>query len=214
MLQAMENLRAYTGGLLLGLSIIMAIGPQNAFVLRAGLLRNHHRLAACGCIGADFALIGLATAGLASLAIHNSLLHLLVSILGITILAISAVKSFLRAATVRQSLISQKMAHTPALPVFMTALAVSLLNPLVYIDTVLILGSAGLGFGEELRWSFALGACTASMLWFFLLAEAASYFSVFFAQPRFWRYVEIVTGTIMSASAVGIFSATLSTTYF
>ncbi|WP_284208289.1 LysE/ArgO family amino acid transporter, partial [Chitiniphilus shinanonensis] len=90
-----------------------------------------------------------------------------------------------------------------------TALGFSLLNPHVYLDTVLLLGSVGAQHPWPDRGAFGLGAVTASFLWFFSLAGAAHALAPWFARPAFWRAIDLITALVMGALAVGLASGAL-----
>ena len=193
-------------GAMLGASLIVAIGPQNAFVLRQGLQRRHVFLSAA--IGAlvDAGLILIGVSGLA-LAL-KSFPQVLTAIrwAGAVFLFLYGLRSF-NAARHAQTLESRGASEAGAGRTAMMLLGFSLLNPHVYLDTVLLLGGIGASYGAS-RFVFAAGAMTASASWFFGLAYGARFLAPLFARPRAWQVLDLMIGIVMwSIAASLIFSA-------
>lgn len=187
-------------GFLAGLSLIIAIGAQNAFVLRQGLTRKHVALVVLICAASDVALIALGIAGLG--AIINSLPWLLEVIrwFGVAYLAyfaFTAAKSAFKSQTLDAS-------GTPSATrgkVAATALALTFLNPHVYLDTVILLGSIGNQFAND-RWFFGLGAMVSSVVWFTGLGFGARAASKFMSKPVFWRVLDSIIAVVMVSIAI------------
>ncbi|MET1051718.1 MAG: LysE family transporter, partial [Mycetocola sp.] len=158
-------LTALLAGLGLGLSLIIAIGAQNAFVLRQGLRREHVLVIVIICALSDAVLITLGVWGLGSLIEQAGWLITVVRIAGAAFLTWYGIRSALRAFRPGTLDADPAGAPTSLRTAALTALALTWLNPHVYLDTVVLLGSIGATYGE-LQWWFALGAVTGSIVWF------------------------------------------------
>lgn len=191
-------LTSAVAGLLTGLTLIIAIGAQNAFVLRQGVRREHLGVVVTVCAAADAILIALGTAGLGALvATHPGLLGL-VTWAGAAYLTGYGIVSLLRART-REALSQAAPASRGS--VLTTTLALTFLNPHVYLDTVLMLGSVATGHGDG-RWAFAGGAMCASVLWFTGLGLGARSLAGPLGRPRTWQLLDVVIGVTMICLAV------------
>ena len=193
---------AVLAGLLTGFSLIVAIGAQNAYVLRLGLARHFVGLAVVICASADVVLIVLGTGGIGRI-IHAfpSALQI-IKWIGVIYLIGFALLSFWRA---RQSEVLLPADADPPTRrvVVLTTLAFTFLNPHVYLDTVLLIGSIGNQYGSH-RWLFAVGAGTASVVWFTTLGFGARAVSRFMSRPITWRVLDIVIGVVMLAIAINL----------
>ena len=189
-------------GFFTGLSLIVAIGAQNAYVLRLGLTRHHVGLAVAICSVSDAVLIFGGVAGIGGV-VHSfpALLEILKWV-GVAYLVAYALRSFWRAR--RPEVLLPSEAERPTTRVVaLTTLAFTLLNPHVYLDTVLLLGSIGNQYGVN-RWLFAAGASIASMLWFSSLGYGAKVASRLMARPLTWRVLDVLIGLIMLFVAVNV----------
>lgn len=188
---------AYLTGLLLGASLIIAIGAQNAFVLRQGLLRAHVSLVVALCILIDVALTTLGVGGLsASLGSDPVALDAL-AVAGACFLGWYGLGAARRACS-RQSLSAASDADSQsARGVLLQTLAVSLLNPHVYLDTVLLIGSVGVQQPPSLRPAFLAGVWTASVGWFASLGFGSRLLAPIFARPIAWRRLDALVATVM-----------------
>lgn len=195
-------MEAALAGLLTGLSLIVAIGAQNAYVLRLGLARTHVALAVGICTVADALLIVAGIAGLGALVrTHDDVLRI-VAVLGAAYLAWFALRSFrsaLRPEILRASAVTARSRRNVAVAV----LGLTFLNPHVYLDTVLLLGTIGSAFGDA-RWWFALGAIVASAIWFATLGFGARLLSPVMARPVTWRILDVAIGVVMTTVAAGL----------
>lgn len=190
-------------GLLTGLSLIVAIGAQNAFVLRQGLLRRHVGAVVAVCAVSDLVLILAGVAGIGTLVERAPLALEVVRWLGVAFLTAYGVRSLLAARS--SSALRTTGAASAALgSTVATAAALTWLNPHVYLDTVLLLGSIASAHGPEGRWWFAAGACAASVLWFAGLGYGARLASGLFARPRAWQVLDVVIGVVMLLIAVSL----------
>ena len=188
-------------GLLTGLTLIIAIGAQNAFVLRQGLRRSHVGLVVAICALSDLVLIVAGVAGIGVLVDRAPWAVDLIRWLGVAFLTWYGVTSLLRAR--RPAALS--LADTPAEPrgaVAVRAVALTWLNPHVYLDTVLLLGSIAGTHGNPGRWWFALGAGVASIGWFAGLGYGARLAAPRLASPRAWQVLDVVIGIVRLGIAV------------
>lgn len=191
---------AFVIGMLTGLSLIVAIGAQNAFVLRQGLRREHVIAIATLCAVADAALILAGVAGIGVLVEKAPVVLDVVKWGGVAFLVGYAALS-LRRALRPESLRAEGAAETSLRAALTTAAALTFLNPHVYLDTVLLVGSIANQYGEVGRWVFAAGAVTGSIVWFYGLAIGARKLSPLFAKERAWQVLDVLIGVVMLAIA-------------
>lgn len=198
---------AFLAGLGLGASLIIAIGAQNAFVLRQGLLRSHAVAAAAVCVAIDWTLIILGALGFGALVTRFPALTAVAAWGGAVFLTVYGVLAF-RSAINPGALHAQTpdgMREGGTLSAVLgTALAVSLLNPHVYLDTVVLLGGVASQYPPQERVAFVLGAGVASSLWFFGLALGARLLTPIFERPVAWRVLDVVIGCIMWSIAASL----------
>ena len=198
---------AALAGFLTGLSLIVAIGAQNAYVLRLGLARNHVGIAVAICAGADALLIAAGVGGLGALVqAHGDVLTAIALIGGAYILWF-AVRSF-RSALHPDVLLPTEQPPQAAAAVAVAVLGFTFLNPHVYLDTVLLLGTIGASFGDQ-RWWFALGAALGSIVWFTGLGFGARLLSPLMAKPRTWRMLDAAIGVVMVVIAATLLRSVL-----
>ena len=190
--------QSYSNGLLVAIGLIMAIGAQNAHVIRTGVRGQHVLATVATCIVVDVVLIGLGIAGLGALVEASPLLTSVARYGGAAFLVWygwRCWKSSLRGGA-SLSLSDGDKAQTLG-RALATVLALSLLNPHVYLDTVVLLGAVGSSLAGDARLSFALGAMTASVLWFSALGLGAQRFATVLGRPSVWRAIEALTGSLM-----------------
>ncbi|MGN6325752.1 LysE/ArgO family amino acid transporter [Pseudolysinimonas sp.] len=196
-------LTAALAGLALGASLIVAIGAQNAFVLRQGLRREHVALVVAICAGSDVVLIALGVGGAGTLVRAVPWLIVVARIAGAAFLAaygVLAVRRAIRAAALVAG--SQAGPGTRA-AVVAACLAFTWLNPGVYLDTVVLVGSIA-GTHGDLSWAFGVGAAMASILWFSLLGFGARALGPVFRRPLAWRVLDAVIAAVMFGVAVSL----------
>jgi len=198
---------AMLAGLFTGLSLIVAIGAQNAYVLRMGLSRHHVSLIVAICALADIVLIVLGVAGIASIIRTAPSALQILRWVGVGYLSLFALRSFWRAVRPGVLLASDAPPPTTA-SVVATTLALTFLNPHVYLDTVLLLGSIGNQYGHG-RWLFALGASLGSLIWFSALAYGARFASRLMSRPVTWRVLDSTIGVVMLLIALKLATSTL-----
>lgn len=187
----------YLQGLALSLGLIVAIGAQNAFVLRQGLRREHVGLVVLFCAVADATLITAGVFGMAQALGNRPQVAQALAVVGALFLLWYGGRALQR---VRQAGKLQAAPGGAALSrgaALAQAAAFTLLNPHVYLDTVLLVGSIGAQQAAGLRGWFVAGACTASLLWFSLLGFGARWLSPWFAKPRAWQVLDGLIGLTM-----------------
>lgn len=218
-------LSSVLAGFGLGLSLIVAIGAQNLFVLRQGIRREHALAVAAVCAVSDAALIVAGVSGLGALLEAAPWLIAAARWAGALFLAVYAVLAARRALRPSGQALRVEGGGTPAAgsgtpaagagptgrivtrtrlaAVLLTCLALTWLNPHVYLDTVFLLGSVASTHGA-LRWWFAAGAATASLVWFFSLALGARHLGRWLSSPRAWRVLDGIIAVVMLAIAVSL----------
>jgi L-lysine exporter family protein LysE/ArgO len=180
----------------LGGGLIIAIGAQNAFVLGQGLRRNHPVMVAFVCALCDAILIAAGVAGLGTLVATYPILTKIAAWGGAAFLiwyGFAALRRLFETETLSES--DVKQAGWKA--VLTTTLAVTLLNPHVYLDAVIMLGGIGGQFPADERLTFALGAMSASFVWFFAIALGAAWLAPYVARPITWKIIDGVTCAVM-----------------
>ncbi|WP_121631566.1 LysE/ArgO family amino acid transporter [Tropicibacter alexandrii] len=185
-------------GFALGLSLILAIGAQNAFVLRQGLLRAHVGPVVAVCALSDAALIAAGVAGFGHLATAIPGLEWAMRLFGAAFLIWYGARTLLAAyrggATMQAGPTAGSLRNA-----ILTCLALTWLNPHVYLDTVVLLGAVSAQYDDRL--DFALGAMTASFTFFTALGYGARLLAPVFARPRAWQILDLVIGLTMWAIA-------------
>jgi L-lysine exporter family protein LysE/ArgO len=186
----------YFNGLLLGLSLIMALGPQNVFLIRQGSLRQHAMLSASICFICDIILIGGSVAGLNEVLMNHPSMQIWVTWTGALFLLYyggTTLKNSLRGTQKEAS--AAKEANN-RVKIILLALGFSLLNPHAIIDSLVIIGGGSTQFpGHEQE--FMMGVLTASLLWFGSLTFTAHYFSATLTRATVWQRIELCSGLLM-----------------
>jgi L-lysine exporter family protein LysE/ArgO len=188
---------AFTTGFALSATLIIAIGAQNAFVLRQGLRREHVTPIVVFCAMADLLLIGAGVAGLAGVLGDAPTLTALLTLGGSAFLLWYGIRA-LRRALRPQSLQAAGGTEPVSLRIAMAqAAGFTLLNPHVYLDTVLLMGSIGARQPSDMRMWFVGGAACASGVWFTTLGFGARLLGPIFARPRAWQVLDTLVGLTM-----------------
>ena len=187
-------------GFLTGLSLIVAIGAQNAYVLRLGLARNHVGVAVVICAGADALLIAIGVGGLGAIVQAHGDVLTAIGLIGGAYLLWFAFRSF-RSALHPDVLLPSQQEPQAVAAVALAVLGLTFLNPHVYLDTILLVGTIGASFGAD-RWWFALGAAIASVVWFSGLGFGARLLSPLMARPVTWRILDAAIGVVMLTIAI------------
>ena len=186
-------------GFLAGLSLIIAIGAQNAFVIRQGLTKKFVLLTVLICAFSDAILIALGASGLGALIKSNKNILEFVRWFGVIYLLWFAFKSA-KSVFKKEVLNSAGEASANRKSVILTVLALTFLNPHVYLDTVILLGSISNQFGTD-KWFFVIGAMLASFIWFTAIGFGAKSASRFMSQPIFWKILDLIIALVMVSIA-------------
>jgi len=201
-------MNAVIPGLLTGLSLIVAIGAQNAFVLRQGLLKKHVLVMVLICAISDATLIILGVFGLGALISALPWLLEVIRWVGVAFLiwyGSTSLRRFMK----NESLKAAESGSRNLKQTVLTTLALTFLNPHVYLDTVIFIGGIANQFGDQ-KWFFALGAVTASFVWFFSLGFGASKASVLVSKPAFWKILDVFIAAVMYSLAITLAVAKLN----
>ena len=204
----------FSAGMLLSMSLIMAIGPQNAHVLRMGLQRQYLWLTVAVCALADMVLIGLGVLGLAQLGgLSDKILGALVGA-GVLFLGVYGWQAFQRFLKPQPLAVLKddhgQTRHTPA-PVtprqaILSALAFSWLNPHAWLDTAVLIGTASLAYGQGSK-VFGLGAATGSLVWFVLLGAVAFWLGRRLNSLHIWRLLDGAVALMMWGTAAWLLTS-------
>ncbi len=193
----MAALEAASTGLALGAALIIAIGAQNAFVLRQGLKREHVGLVVAFCAGADALLMAAGVLGAGQALAAAPQLGTLLAVFGALFLAGYGLRALARAwrpGSLAAARDAGPMSRGAALA---QAAAFTLLNPHVYLDTVVLVGAVGAQQAAAARPAFLFGASAASLLWFCALGYGARWLTPWFARPVAWRWLDAGIGVTM-----------------
>jgi len=198
-------------GFVLAASMIIPIGAQNAFVLNQGIKQQHHLVAASICMLSDFILIAIGVYGGSKILNSSELAFTTLTWAGIIFLVGYGVLSFRSALypnfeSQEKTLVKNADVRTLT-KVVLTCLAVTLLNPHVYLDTVIILGGVGGQYEADAKLNFTFGCMLASLTWFYGLALLAARMSNYLSRKKVKRAIDIVVGLIMWVIAGMLFSS-------
>lgn len=194
---------ASLAGFFLGGSLIVAIGAQNAFILRQGLVRSHVLVVVLIAAASDALLISAGIAGLGSIVARSTVLIAIVTIGGAAFLFCYAFMAFRRALQPQGMEAAQK-SEGSLWAAASTCLALTFLNPHVYLDTVLLIGGLSGRYEGIARLAFGVGACVASFIWFFALGYGARLLAPVFVNPFAWRVLDVLIGLVMAVLATGL----------
>ncbi|MCU1728937.1 LysE/ArgO family amino acid transporter [Pseudomonas sp. 7P_10.2_Bac1] len=197
--------QSYVNGLLVAFGLIMAIGTQNAFVLAQSLRREHHLPVAAFCVICDALLVAAGVFGLATILAQNPVLLSVARWGGAVFLLWYGTQALRRAFSASSLEQSAGQTARSLKAVMLSALAVTLLNPHVYLDTVLLIGS--LGAQQSVPGAYVVGAASASLMWFFTLALGAAWLAPWLARPGTWRLLDLMVAVMMYAVAVQLIVA-------
>ena len=193
----------FLAGFSLGLSLILAIGSQNAFVLRQGLKQEHIFIVCLICALSDAMLITFGVAGFSLIIKTTPWIEPLARYGGALFLFIYGAKSFWSSYKANESLHPAKQKTSSLQIIVATCLAFTWLNPHVYLDTVMLLGSISSQYvGQKVE--FALGATLASFVFFFSLGYGARILKPIFENPKAWKILDFCIGCIMWAIAFSL----------
>lgn len=190
-------LSVYFQGLALGAALILPLGPQNAFVLNQGIRQQYHLMTAALCTLSDIILISAGVFGGSALLNQSPLLLNLVTWGGVAFLLWYGWGALRTAISADISLVSAQIKQQSRWRIIATLVAVTWLNPHVYLDTFVVLGSLGGQLPDDARRWFALGTASASVLWFFSLALLAAWLAPRLSTPGAQRVINLLVGVVM-----------------
>jgi L-lysine exporter family protein LysE/ArgO len=193
---------AFLNGFALGASLIIAIGAQNAFILKQGLLRRHVFVLCLICASADALLIAAGVGGLGTLVSSHPALVRAVTLFGALFLATYSFIAFRRAFHASSIGVSGEGASLRK--AIAACLAFTFLNPHVYLDTVLLLGGLSSRYAGGARLAYGAGAVIASFVWFFGLGYGARLLLPLFQRPAAWRVLDTIIGVVMALIALSL----------
>ncbi|MDG1461673.1 MAG: LysE family transporter [Luminiphilus sp.] len=201
-------LPAYATGFALGFSLILAIGAQNAFVLRQGLLRQHVLLVVLFCASADTLLILAGVAGLSAL-IADAVGQYASVLYGLAALWLAGYGVMRLSSAIRASdaMSTNVTTVNTGRAVLTTAAILTLGNPHVYLDTVVLIGAVSLQFNGMSKLAYGAGAITASFVFFFMLGYGASLLAPTMQRPNAWRILDTLIALVMFVLALGMAKA-------
>lgn len=187
----------YIKGFIVTFSLIVAIGAQNAYILKLGLLKQYVGIAVTLCILFDTLLISAGVLGLGFFIKGNQLLINSIAIFGIVFLTFYAFLSFKSALKNESIQIDDQVKTNPLGKVISMLLVFTFLNPHTYLDTILLIGGIGANLNDDLKLYFLLGAISGSSLWFISLGYGARLLIPLFKKPITWKILDISIGIIM-----------------
>jgi L-lysine exporter family protein LysE/ArgO len=194
-------LPSFVAGFLLGGTLIIAIGAQNAFILRMGLIRNHVFILCLACALSDALLIIAGIAGMGAMVRDNPLLLRVIALAGAAFLLAYAAFSLKRAmapAAMQLDGVSRPTLRAALMQCF----AFTFLNPHVYLDTVVLVGAYSTAHAGAAKVAFGLGAAAASFAWFFALGYGARLLAPLFSRPAAWRILDVGIAVVMTGLAL------------
>lgn len=195
----------FAKGFLTSASLIMAIGAQNAFVLKQGIMKSHVFIVALLCSLIDSILICIGIAGMGKFITSQPNLLEACRYGGGAFLFYYGAKSFFKAYKSTSAILLEAAPTQDSLKLIITTLLfVSFINPHTYLDTIILIGSIGAHFEGIDQVIFAFGASTASIIWFFSVSYGAGYLAPFFTTPSTWRILDIIIGIIMWSIAISL----------
>lgn len=200
----MSEIDIFLKGFIVTISLIVAIGAQNAYVLKLGLLRQHVLKAALFCTLSDLLLISAGVLGLGFFIQGNQLLINSIAIFGIVFLLFYAFLSFKSAFKNESLQIDDNVKTDPLKKVLSMLFVFTFLNPHTYLDTVLLIGGIGASIESSMKLLFLFGAVTASATWFLTLGLGARLLIPLFKKPITWKILDISIGFLMTFIAYSL----------
>lgn len=197
------DLNAVINGFMIGLSLIVAIGAQNAFVLKQGLKQHYIFWICLVCALSDSILILMGLVGFSKVIELYPNAILIAKYVGALFLIVYGSQHFYSAFKVSQSLEPTGKTSEHFIHIILICLAFTWLNPHVYLDTVILVGSISTQY-EQSKWYFALGAVCASWLFFFSLGYGARYLLPWFQKPMAWKCLDLLIGLMMWGIALSL----------
>lgn len=210
----MSTIGTIIHGFLVSGSLIVAIGAQNAFVLKQGLLQHHIFWVCLTCFVCDFLLMSLGVLGFGTLINQHPVATIALAVGGAVFLFAYGLTAFKSAYQGTSALALDSTHPSESLQKTLVAtLALTLLNPHVYIDTVMLIGSISSTLGTDDKYMFLIGALSASAIWFFGLGYGAKFLIPLFNKPHTWRILDGCIGVIMWLIGIGLLNFVYKLTY-
>lgn len=203
-MQLSNALSVYFTALTLTLSLIVAIGAQNAFVLQQAIRRQYITAVVIVCVVLDGILMSIGVLGMGAIIGQSPKLLRWLAIIGGGALVFYGIQALLR--MLKTQALTSNANNTPKTiqKVLLDLLLISLLNPHVYLDTVVLVGSIGARQPEHLRTVFLLGSCSASLVWFTTLGYGGGMLHPLFAKPIAWKVLDGLVALMMFTLAFGL----------
>ncbi len=195
----------YVSGFLLGLSLIIAIGSQNAFVLKQGLRREHIFMVCLFCAVSDALLISAGVAGFGAVTARFPQVVTIAKFSGVAFLLIYGLQSLYVSIRLSHALDTEGQVVTSLKKAILLCIGFTWLNPHVYLDTLVLVGMVSTGADSKLL--FALGAVSASFFFFFALGYGARLLRPLFAKPKAWNILDALVGILMLYLAWHLYSS-------
>ena len=203
----------WLAGFTVCLSLIVSIGAQNLYVLRQAVSGQHVRACVAWCVFSDAMLIAIGVAGMAQVLGNSPTLAYYLTLGGAIFLLGYGLMALWRMATAPDAALTSndepggaQIARRGLMSVLGALVVITLFNPHVYLDTVVLVGSIGARQDGMLKWIFVLGAACASLFWFVTLAQAGKRMQKLFANPMAWRILDGITGVMMLTLAWWVYS--------
>ncbi len=190
-------------GFALSIGLILALGPQNVFVMRQGLMRSHVFAVCLACSVFDAVLIAAGVLGMGSILAGIEGAEFAIAV-GASIFLVSYGLLRIKSAMNPLGMITEGEGENELAPTIAAAAAFTFLNPHVYVDTLLLIGGTSSRYVGDERLAFGIGAATASFVFFFSLGYGARSLSEVLNKPEVWRYIDLSIATIMFIIAAGI----------
>ena len=197
-------------GFIIGAGMIIPIGVQNSYVLSQAIKKNYHFTAATICILCDVILMSLGVFGGGALVTSNEVLYQLITWGGILFLSVYGAMFFKAFYVANSDGLSIESKRSTRKAVIFTTLAVTLLNPHVYLDTVVIIGSISGQYQVTEKWLFLIGTLLASLVWFYSLSLASAKMSPWLSQPKVQRGINLIVALIMWSIALSLLNTLLA----
>lgn len=189
------NITDYLSGFLLGLSLIIAIGSQNAFVLKQGLKREHVFIICLFCAVSDALLISAGVAGFGAVTARFPQLVQIAKFAGVIFLLVYGLQSLYASVRLSHALTTEGQVVGSLKKALLLCIGFTWLNPHVYLDTLVLVGMVSTGASSKL--TFAIGAISASFVFFFALGYGARLLRPLFAKPKAWNILDALVGLLM-----------------
>lgn len=196
-------MQEYLQGFFVAFGLISAIGAQNAFVIKCAIKKQHTFLVCAVCVGCDVVFMSIGVLGFGSWLSQSAFLSKILALCGVVFLCYYGFLSFKSALHPKARLDStQEQKSIPHKAILLQTLAITLLNPHMYLDTIVLLGSVGVSM--ESQFDFLLGCVSASAAWFALLGFGANALSPYFTSPKAFVWLDVCVGCVMFGIAFSL----------